>query len=232
MANVTRSFMGDMMIVRASASIPANTELKIWYRLPSPENQPLEFSAWNFACDCSMCVDINNTDAQLLQRRIQLRAEIAFTLARHPWETEEAEKMVEKLEATFTRPLEEVLRFGMWDPRLQLADAYHGQGEYRRAGEIILIALREIGFGIEGVFEVEGELVVTRWGLMPDGIVHAWLILGRALMYLDMRRGLRAEGFARLAYKIAVGEDETFVATYGSLMRESEYERRWEEESI
>lgn len=83
-----------------------------------------------------------------------------------------------------------------------------------------LMSLESLGFVIKGgdIPRVEdAPLVVQRWGLMTDGVVGCWMILCCAYHELVPILASQAEGYARVSYRICVGEDETFDSTYSRL---------------
>lgn len=80
-----------------------------------------------------------------------------------------------------------------------------------------LKALESLGFVIYGGHLSDSQLEVKTWGLMSDGVVGCWMLLGRA--YRDVALGLEVQAveYARISYRICVGEDDTFDGTYGKL---------------
>ncbi|KAJ5774296.1 hypothetical protein N7457_009192 [Penicillium paradoxum] len=220
MCNVNRAFIGDMIIVRAATDIPANTELTMWYLLPGPENQPMDFQHWGFECNCSMCVAISATEPHIPRKRIRLRQEIAMALENrlNVLSRQRAKLLIQQLTDTYLQGPDGALQIGLWEPLTLLASVYERQGELKEASKLILQAFEAIGFVLEGAgidASVEGPLVVKKWGLILDGTVVAWLILRNALFEVAPGRALRADQYARLAYLICVGEDTSFDAVYG-----------------
>jgi hypothetical protein len=56
--NAMRSFIGDMMIVRATRNVKQGEEICMPYRLPHPDNSVTQAELqkiWGFKCDCSLC---------------------------------------------------------------------------------------------------------------------------------------------------------------------------------
>lgn len=215
MSNVHRAFIGDMMIIRAATDIPSNTELKIWYLLPAPENQPMDFRHWGFECCCVMCTDIRSTEPRILWTRTRQRDQIAMALESKSCEY--AEILIERLTETYSHPLEQVLRLGLWEPLTLIAAVYDSLKQHDEAREAVSRALAAVGFVIEG--GVEGPLVVKKWGLAMDNLVVAWRILGKSLLKVAPERAMQAERYARMAYMISVGEEASFDATYGMSLK-------------
>ncbi|CAI7642165.1 unnamed protein product [Penicillium discolor] len=211
MSNAHRAFIGDMMIIRATTNIPANTELTIWYLLPAPENQPMDFRHWGFECCCAMCTDVRATEPRILWTRTRQRDQIGIALENK--NREHAEILIERLAETYSHPLEQVLRLGLWEPLILIAGVYDRLKQQDEAREAVSRALAAVGFVIEG--GVEGPLVVDKWGLVMDDLVVAWIILGKSLLKVAPESAMQAERYARMAYLISVGEEASFDATYG-----------------
>lgn len=208
------------MIIRATTDIPADTELTIWYLLPSLERQPMDFSHWGFQCNCSMCTEIAATDPRILKKRLRLREEIAIALANSTdiLGRQRVDTLIYRLTETYTQSPDGALQTALWEPLALLASACERQGEHKEAAEVVLRALESIGYVLEGAgvdASVAGPLLVKKWGLMMDGIVVAWLILRNALLEIAPERARQANQYARMAYLITVGEDTGFDAIYG-----------------
>ncbi|CAI7667777.1 unnamed protein product [Penicillium viridicatum] len=214
MSNTHRAFIGDMMIIRAATDIPENTELTIWYLLPAPENQPMDFRHWGFECCCAMCADVRATEPRVLWARTRQREQIAMALGKKS--RQRAEILIESLAKTYPHPLEQVLRLGLWEPLTSIALVYDSLKQQDEAREAVSRALAAVGFVIEG--GVEGPLVVKKWGFTMDNLVIAWIILGKSLLKVAPERAMQAERYARMAYLISVGEDASFDATYGMIL--------------
>ncbi|KAJ5384888.1 Tetratricopeptide-like helical [Penicillium concentricum] len=224
MSNAHRAFIGDMMIIRAAVDIPANTELKIWYLLPAPEHQPMDFRHWGFECCCAICADVSVTEPRVLETRVRQRAQIAMALengSNGPSLTR-AETLIERLAETYPHPLEQVLRLGLWEPLILIAGVYERQKRPEEAGEAVNRALAAVGFVLEGSGledGVEGPLVVKKWGLPMDDIVVALLLLRRSLLEVAPERAMQVERYARMAYLICVGEEESFDTAHGMSLK-------------
>ncbi|KAJ5960083.1 uncharacterized protein N7479_007233 [Penicillium vulpinum] len=224
MSNAHRAFIGDMMIIRAADDIPADTELTMWYMLPSPENQPMDFRHWGFECSCAMCADIRATEPRVLEMRVRQREQIAIALDNNSTLSHErAEMLVERLAETYPRPLDQVLRLGLWEPLTLIAGVYGRRKEWEKAGKAVIRALEGVGFVLEGSGlegDVEGPFVVKKWGLVMDNLVVAWIILCRSLLRVAPERAMQVERYARMTYLICVGEEGSFDATYEMSLKE------------
>jgi hypothetical protein len=58
--------------------------------------------------------------------------------------------------------------------------------------------------------------LVVKWGMIVDPLVGVFLQARDAFMAIGtLENSRQAEDYARLAYKIIIGEDSSFSATYG-----------------
>ncbi|KAJ5291346.1 hypothetical protein N7478_000597 [Penicillium angulare] len=60
-------------------------------------------------------------------------------------------------------------------------------------------------------------LLVKTWGMMNDDVVGCWMMLARAYRLVAPALQAQSVTYAKISYKICVGEDETFYKTYGRL---------------
>lgn len=81
-----------------------------------------------------------------------------------------------------------------------------------------LKALESPGYVIEGGSlprASNSPLDIKKWGIMVDGLVECWMTLSSIYREVAPELEAQAEHYARITYKICVGEDETFGETYG-----------------
>lgn len=57
-------------------------------------------------------------------------------------------------------------------------------------------------------------LTVETWGLMRDHAVDCWLVLSYSYIFIGPELAFQAKSYARVSYKIWVGEDETFDKSF------------------
>jgi hypothetical protein len=153
-------------------------------------------------------------DFQGLTRVLERRRANAASMAR-------ADAVIADMAATYTRPASEVPRLAVWDMQLALAQACWLHGQPTKAVDLALGALKSLGFEIEGGDVAGGGtatvLVVKRWGLMVgESVIDCWMLLRDAYRLLAPGLADVAEGYARVAYRICFGEEETFERTYGN----------------
>jgi hypothetical protein len=128
--------------------------------------------------------------------------------------------------ATYDRPASEVPRLAVWEVLHAVMERVlrmRGLVLQQQAGwvvRLVLGALAALGFvvegGVVGAAAAGGMLVVRRWGLVVDGVVDCWMFLTDAYRVLAPGLVAPAEGYARAAYRMVFGEDETFEA-YGEV---------------
>jgi len=243
-SNTRRAFIGDMMVVRATKDLPANTELTCWYSTVSSSetsrNEKLK-QHWGFTCDCSLCVDERNNSnmsASLKQKRIGLRLQQIFDnfLDRDGGkitkkEAKELDKLAVEFEATYEgcAPASEAPRLSLFEMTACLVQLYYAEenSDPVKGIKYILAALKALGFVIEGgdvsktsggSDKKEGKLVVKQWGMMLDDVLKYWFKLSQMYHlagYLTLA-GVALD-YASITYKICAGEDETFREVYGVL---------------
>ncbi|RLL96545.1 hypothetical protein CFD26_104364 [Aspergillus turcosus] len=223
-SNARRSFIGDMMVVRATQDLAANTEITFWYQSPlnnDSEEKQMDLRHWGFKCDCMICQDIQTTENSVLTTRKELRAGLRkeFQGRKRP-NTTKIEATFSMLEETYRQPASEVPRLSLWSPYLTLAMVYATHHQPQKAIEFALKTLESLGYVVEGghLPHASGTpLLVKKWGLMTDGLVGCWMSLSSAYRQIAPDLVAQAEGYARITYRICVGEDETFDEAYTQL---------------
>lgn len=213
-SNVRRSFIGDMMIVRAAQDLPANTELTFWYKVPS--NAYLtDTSHWGFECSCALCRNVRGTAGHVRRRRVHLRARIWSSVRRnHSLERDEIEELLRELAGTYVESARVAPHFAIGDLHFAVARLFSRDGDTEKGIGYTMKGFEALGFEIEG-FEPRGELLVKRWGVVIDEQVGAWVLLYIAFLEVAPELAEMADHYARLTYKICVGEEDSFDDIYG-----------------
>lgn len=223
LSNARRSFIGDMMIVRASRDLPPNTEITFWYKSPmsrDPKEIPVNLKHWGFKCDCILCQEVRGASSSVLSNRNRILADLQRLFKTSKKNLRKIEDRISNLAGTYSPPASEVPRLTLDSPCLSLAAIYASSRKLEKSVEFALKTLESLGFVVEGgnlPHVSNAPLIVKKWGLMNDGVVGCWMIL--CLAYRDLAPTLasQAEGYARVSYKICVGEDDTFDKTYSRL---------------
>ena len=215
------------MIVRASCDIEAGTEITFWYKSPegiSAKDLDEAHKHWGFVCECAICLDARATSAVILRKRQNLieDAKRAFNFfnfnssAARLIETDKVEHLLDTLNQTYTQPAEDVPRLLLWDLQLALTRIYAGQNKADKTMESAVKVLTLLGFVVVGADSSQTLFTIVRWGLVADNSVETFLHIRTAFTATKaMKDSARAEEYARTTYKILVGEDESFNATYG-----------------
>ncbi|XRM38799.1 hypothetical protein ABZX51_002195 [Aspergillus tubingensis] len=230
--NTYRAFIGDMMVLRATQDLPANTELKFFYRTPvddgTAENVYQQY--WGFECDCAICHDVRETGEAGLAKRRELMAasdssmnyianayKSSFSLQEQTAAITMTEAAIAMIEQTYRRSPLEVPRLGTCKTGLFLAEVHATHGRWRKAIGYAIRTLESLGYVIEGwqtPYKKGRQLRVTQWGLAMDVLVRCWMILCCTYGEVAPELADHAEYYARMTYKICIGEDETFGDTY------------------
>ncbi|KAK4042680.1 SET domain-containing protein [Parachaetomium inaequale] len=235
--NARRAFVGDLLVARATRDLAPHTELTWWYQPPGPDNyaqrrEKLQRN-WGFVCDCAMCEDEQGTSKASLDKRRGLAAGLGAylsSLGQGPHQKggggESGDAVAARIEAvlgamaaTYSRPASEVPRLAVWEAMqgalmtaLGMRAGHRQEVQPRRVVKLLLAALGSLGYVIEG--GVSGTMVVRQWGLLVDGVMGCWMLLRDAYCLAAPELVVPAEGYARTAYRMVFGEDETFE-TYG-----------------
>ncbi|OQD61514.1 hypothetical protein PENPOL_c016G08758 [Penicillium polonicum] len=223
LSNARRSFIGDMMIVRASRDLPSNTEITFWYKSPisrDPKECPVNLQHWGFKCDCLLCQETRSAGSSVLSNRNRISADLQRLFKTSKMNLRKIEDRISNLAGTYSRPASEVPHLTLESPYMSLAAIYASSRKLEKSVEFGLKALESLGFVIKGgnpPYVSNAPLIVKKWGLMNDGVVGCWMILCLAYRELAPTLASQAEGYARVSYKICVGEDETFDKTYSRL---------------
>lgn len=112
--NAYRTFLGNMMMIRATTDISTGDELFVEYR---PGQDPCaqrkeELAQYGFKCDCALCAADSNTPAELLADRDRLQRVAEIFANATPWNrggTEaglmrQARDLQSEIKATYAHP--------------------------------------------------------------------------------------------------------------------------------
>ncbi|KAF7879007.1 hypothetical protein EAF04_000207 [Stromatinia cepivora] len=219
LSNARRSFMGDLQLVRATRDIPANTEITFWYKMPTGESDEMkkELKTWGFQCKCIICLDSEATPKNQARLRKKLLGDLKVALSACDVDTAKAERLLNALERTYKHPATDVPRLALREPYFKLGGIYSKQGMVGKAVSMTLKALGSIGFVIKNAslpalpgkpFEIE------KLGMAMPGVIEAWIYLCKAYSAFAPQHFQQARDCAKLAYRICIGEDDTFKQMY------------------
>lgn len=220
-----RAFIGNMMIVRASRDMEAGTEITFWYKPPGDTKSAKDLDEvhkhWDFVCGCAICLDARATSAAILMKRQKLTEDVkrAFhfdTPTAPQIELERIERLLDTLSQTYTQPAKDVPRLPLWDLQLVMTRIYASQNKVGKTMELAVKVLTSLGFVVVGADTSQTLFTIVRWGLLTSNLVETFLHVRTAFTAMKaVKDSARAEEYAKTTYKILVGEDESFDATYG-----------------
>lgn len=227
LGNCRRSFIGDMMIIRASRDLEAGSELLFCYRPPKPDEDyqtsQKAIANWGFVCQCELCEDKKAMSKQTFRKRQGLIEDLRHVMRLHGDAAQETKalRLLTQLETFYPK------RTGA--PRLELWDFYLALGQKRlergtgtsKALELAIKALEALGYVIAAAppAKLDGKptLEVKSWGQANDYTVIAFIVMFHAYKVLAPELCEVAKGYARTAYTICVGEEETAGTTHDDL---------------
>ena len=141
---------------------------------------------------------------------------------------QKAERLLRALEKTYSNavPASQVPRLALWEPYLLLVRVYLARGQVGYVIETNWRLLTCLGYVIErqegSPPAAETSFEIAQWGLMVECVIEAWVHLWTGYSVLGaVQVGRKAEEFARRAYMICVGEEETFDDMYGEVARQA-----------
>lgn len=108
--NCFRTFIGDMLILRAAQDLPKNTELGFWYMDPregekdrTPHRERM-LQQWGVNCSCTFCDTEQKTPVSKKIKRIQILNKLSKQGIASP-------ELLTELEKTYIKPPTEVPQF-------------------------------------------------------------------------------------------------------------------------
>lgn len=230
-SNARRSFIGDVLILRATRDIAAGQEILFWYSLPKADHSykktQEKLQNWDFHCTCKICTNDQETSNKKKKQRAALLKEFEILAKNVVGEAGLAavEKLLAAIEQTYTAPAAAVPRLTLWDPYLALTRIYASIDEPEKTITTAWKVLAALGFVVKrDTSSVLSPFQVEQWGLMADPLIETWVHLWTAYECLLPRSPElcnKAEGYARTTYKICIGEDETFEEKVGRVAKEA-----------
>ncbi|KAF1808573.1 hypothetical protein P152DRAFT_468937 [Eremomyces bilateralis CBS 781.70] len=216
-----RTFIGDMMIVRAACDMEPGTEVTFWYRSPEyklTNGSGDKFKHWGFVCDCAICKDARETGfgAAEDRRRLLRSLKQIFNLpALHDAQIVKVERLLKAFDDTYTHPADQVPRLPLCDSHLVLVWAHASRRYWIKCLGSFGNVLTSLGFVAVGVDSSTTRFSITKWGLVINTLVEVFLHAQAAFTGIEaMEDAKRAGEYAKAAYKIILGENTTFYKTY------------------
>ena len=160
-SNAMRSFIGDMMIIRAVRDIAKDEEIVMPYRLPDAVNAVTQESlqkTWGFRCRCGICT----AEAASLPTKRKYRAQLIekvrtlLSIQNSPSQQKndkttigKVEQLSAKIKSTYDgKAFENRPRLGLVIPGLWLCQAYKASGSHDKVISTAIALLQDLGFGV------------------------------------------------------------------------------------
>ncbi len=163
----------------------------------------------------------------MLSRRLTLLKDLGVVFA-SPSDADlpKAERLLLAIEKTYSAPANDVPRLALWDHYLFLTRIYSSKHHQGKVIETAWKVLRSLGFIIkmQPPLSPETHFEVEQWGLMNNCVIQAWVHLWTAYAQVAPDLCKKAEEYAKISYKICIGEDETFGEKYGRLAHQAIFE--------
>ena len=159
--NAMRSFIGDLITLRATRDIKKGDEILMPYRLPHADNAVTQAELrkiWGFTCDCTLCAaETTVTQAQKRERK-RLLGELNTLLIANPRAEDQStaskvgdqiSKRMERLETTYGKSaFDGRPRLALVAPGLWLCQVHMSKASWDKALDYALGVLRNLGFVI------------------------------------------------------------------------------------
>jgi hypothetical protein len=225
-SNVSRAFIGDMQIVRATRDLEAGSELLTAYKDVIPFESYGEaqqrLSHWGFTCDCALCLDTKATPENVILRRKSLFEDLkqCMGIGIQTGNTTKAHRTLNRLSQTYpaTSKKPGAVRTEIAIACKAMGDVFINMGKNSKAIEVALKGLEALGFVISasprrGVTESsKPEFRVKKWGKPINMFtVDAFRILHLAYKTIAPENAPVARSYMETAYSMFVGEKETFL---------------------
>ncbi|KAI1095903.1 hypothetical protein F5B19DRAFT_489076 [Rostrohypoxylon terebratum] len=231
--NCSRSFIGDMMLVRATEDLEPNTELYHGYRHPSAnetyEETQKKLRNWGFECTCALCLEKKTTPPRTVCERKALYQTLK-PLLRENASAEQlarAAKILETLEKTYKPPtpgVPPVPRFELWEPYFGLGARLGQIGKFTESLEMTVRGMESLGYDVvarpprqAGKRKKKVVLEIKRWGQRNEHVLFAFLTIVDAYEIIAPQLCEVAKEYAGIAYSIACGERDTFGKRFPTL---------------
>jgi hypothetical protein len=224
--NTSRSIIGDMMIVRATRDIPANTEITTSYLSPNigEPNRTNELAkAWKFQCDCKLCASETACNANWKDMFDKVRScRLPDDGESPPWDTAllnatitKAQQLLEEIESSYPNHLfkNKMPRIALRELQAILMLSNSRLGHHEKSREHALCLIRDSGYDMVS----DGRYISMDCanGLATKEVVEALYLLARwekdpwlAEQYLEL---------AKETYLVVNGVENGWEVAYGEL---------------
>lgn len=212
--NTFRSFIGDMIFIRAINDMPANTELTTSYwpaTTEQPERRFILCKHWEFDCECPLC----SAERQCKTDWAKIFAEVRRISAPSPSKVKpdhmkQIETLIKKLENIYAEHLfADLPRMSMQDLQAALLNISISLKDNSKIRKHAIACLRERGLWIETLDQAPKLLLQGTYGMPSLTVTAALYELSRVSRDEDCEE--EAEGYLDLAkqmYLLINGTDQ------------------------
>jgi len=221
--NSVRSFLGNLLIVRAARDIPEGEEITINYienQSGLQERQKAFYSEWGFNCKCALC-EIETAEPQEVQDRRQELVEKALKF--NVYFKQSVKKtnsgitplitLIKGIEATYAKPEFFHPRVRLLSPT-NLLQAFLVRAE--RPADVFFLAKQALnGLGFK-ITTKKGKVVIERYGYMCYLVMKLFVhVITAGAMAGDLLTAILWKDIAVKVYEVLAGERESFFDAYG-----------------
>ena len=229
--NACRSFVGDLMIIRATKNIVKGTEVTMPYCFADADpikNRKTIQKGWKFKCECDLCVVESKTGGSHLSKRRQLVSEAETLMKSHQQSATarpskdvvaRAQNLYSQIAATYDdKTFKDMPRLGLIDLGLWLLNAQPPMANPQNVIDRAVEILRNCGYGVAfikgGGKDVKFD--PAHW-FLHSGVADAAMHAAHACFFRgDEGLGGQFEAFAKEVYEIRLGTLVGFGERYGS----------------
>ncbi|RPA92790.1 SET domain-containing protein [Choiromyces venosus 120613-1] len=220
--NSVRSFLGDLLIVRAARDIPEGEEITTNYLQNESrvqKRQKLFRSQWAFECQCTLCEietaesdEVKDKREELVEKALKFKVYLKRSLTKIGEGIKPMIKLVKGIEATYSTP--EFLY-----PRVPLISPTHVLHTFlvrkQRPSDVLALAkgaLNGLGFKIQ---LKAGKLVIERYGYLHFPIINLFVhVITAAAISGQSSTAMLWRNLTIKVYEVVAGERESFFDVY------------------
>ncbi|KAF2163267.1 hypothetical protein M409DRAFT_26311 [Zasmidium cellare ATCC 36951] len=224
--NAARSFIGDIMVIRATKDLNKGDEILMRYKNSEDDIESFQksmLSAWKFKCSCALCVAEAKTPEPQRQRRLQLIKDARTFLETNQITEQQppplgliakAEQLRAKIEASYGQAqFKDLPRQGLHDLSLWICMT-HILGAQHKVQTAAVAVLRDLGFMVS-VKKNKVSIERTHCRMDMSG-VHAGMYLAVAYYRKGQNEvGEELERFTMEMYKTIHGCMLRFEEKFG-----------------
>lgn len=220
--NAMRSFIGDLIILRATRDIKKGGEILMPYRLPHADNAVTQAELrkiWGFTCDCTLCAAETTVTQTQKRERKRLLGELNTLLIANPRAEDQStaskvgdqtSKRMGRLETTYDlnafsgRP-----RLALVAPGLWLCQVHMSKADWNMSFKLAIDVLRNLGFVVT-IDEENISIDRAYCNLVGDAIIAATYAAKALQKSGKTIAGLQMLTFARSLYVTMNGVSQGF----------------------